>query len=228
MLGSHSRSICKSWDMLQGENASDGVGGRLRRLLALRGETIKALSDRTGIPYRTLHNHVGGSAKPNADQLALLVEAGIDANFLLTGRLTSETSLLKIVLSEDEKFSLIADSEILQAIDRRAVGIVDAILAAELHHAELITFDKVIDLYKLSVQRLAILFKGSELLISDARRKGVSLDALIGPMLDVATGVFVKELANVTANPVARTSELSSPDAAQPASKKAKSASRPE
>lgn len=187
--------------MSQEENALFGIGSRLRRLLVLRGETIKALSDRTGIPYRTLHNHVGGSAKPNADQLALLVEAGFDANFLLTGKLAAESSLLKVALSGKENSLLFADAELFQAVNRRAIGIVDAILAAAPAEGEApVTLEKVIELYRLSAFRLANLLEGSEILIASARKKGVSVDKLVGPMLDVATRVYVKELAETFAN----------------------------
>jgi transcriptional regulator with XRE-family HTH domain len=71
---------------MQAQSADNIIGGRLRRLLRMRGQSIREFSEIAGIPYRTLQDYLAGKAKPGAEQLARVAAAGLDVNFLLTGK----------------------------------------------------------------------------------------------------------------------------------------------
>ncbi|AMO48467.1 phage repressor protein [Enterobacter sp. FY-07] len=60
---------------------------RLREAMDTKGLTIKALSDLSKIPYRSLQNYLRGEREPNAEALvALSTHLGISIDWLLTGR----------------------------------------------------------------------------------------------------------------------------------------------
>lgn len=60
---------------------------RLREAMDANGLTIKALSDLSKIPYRSLQNYLRGEREPNAEALvALGTHLGISIDWLLTGK----------------------------------------------------------------------------------------------------------------------------------------------
>ncbi|MBD8144637.1 helix-turn-helix domain-containing protein [Pantoea agglomerans] len=60
---------------------------RLREAMDSKGLTIKALSDLSKIPYRSLQNYLRGEREPNAEALvALSTHLGISIDWLLTGK----------------------------------------------------------------------------------------------------------------------------------------------
>lgn len=60
---------------------------RLREAMDAKGLTIKALSDLSKIPYRSLQNYLRGEREPNAEALvALGAHLGISIDWLLTGK----------------------------------------------------------------------------------------------------------------------------------------------
>ncbi|HCR1008181.1 TPA: helix-turn-helix domain-containing protein [Citrobacter koseri] len=60
---------------------------RLREAMDAKGLTIKALSDLSKIPYRSLQNYLRGEREPNAEALvALGTHLGISIDWLLTGK----------------------------------------------------------------------------------------------------------------------------------------------
>ncbi|MCW6569408.1 helix-turn-helix domain-containing protein [Yersinia ruckeri] len=60
---------------------------RLREAMDVKGLTIKALSDLSKIPYRSLQNYLRGEREPNAEALvALGTHLGISIDWLLTGK----------------------------------------------------------------------------------------------------------------------------------------------
>lgn len=60
---------------------------RLRESMDGKGLTIKALSDLSKIPYRSLQNYLRGEREPNAEALvALSAHLGISIDWLLTGK----------------------------------------------------------------------------------------------------------------------------------------------
>ncbi|OVZ83383.1 MULTISPECIES: helix-turn-helix domain-containing protein [Yersiniaceae] len=59
---------------------------RLREAMDSKSLTIKALSDLSKIPYRSLQNYLRGEREPNAEALvALSTHLGISIDWLLTG-----------------------------------------------------------------------------------------------------------------------------------------------
>lgn len=62
------------------------VSARLEQVIAEKGMSIKALSDKTGIPYRSMQNYFSGEREPNLDNLRKIVATlGVDANWFLFG-----------------------------------------------------------------------------------------------------------------------------------------------
>lgn len=60
---------------------------RLREAMDAKGLTIKALSDLSKIPYRSLQNYLRGEREPNAEALiALSAHLNISIDWLLTGK----------------------------------------------------------------------------------------------------------------------------------------------
>ncbi|MCN8080716.1 helix-turn-helix domain-containing protein [Escherichia coli] len=60
---------------------------RLREAMVAKSLTIKALSDLSKIPYRSLQNYLRGEREPNAEALvALSTHLNISIDWLLTGK----------------------------------------------------------------------------------------------------------------------------------------------
>ena len=60
---------------------------RLREAMDAKGLTIKALSDLSKIPYRSLQNYLRGEREPNAEALvSLSTHLNISIDWLLTGK----------------------------------------------------------------------------------------------------------------------------------------------
>ena len=60
---------------------------RLREAMDAKSLTIKALSDLSKIPYRSLQNYLRGEREPNAEALvALSTHLNISIDWLLTGK----------------------------------------------------------------------------------------------------------------------------------------------
>lgn len=63
-----------------------GIGIRLKEVLKDQDLTIKEVSKRCDIPYRTLQNYLLGEREPNAKALATIgTQLGISLDWLLTG-----------------------------------------------------------------------------------------------------------------------------------------------
>lgn len=67
------------------------LSNRLRHYVAWQGVSLTTFAATTGIPYRSLQDYVAGKRLPSGEQLIRLHEAGIDLNWLLTGKLTIRT-----------------------------------------------------------------------------------------------------------------------------------------
>lgn len=59
---------------------------RLRTAIERSGRTLREFSAQSGVPYRTLQNYLAGDRKPGAEALEQFCDAGLDINWLLTGR----------------------------------------------------------------------------------------------------------------------------------------------
>jgi transcriptional regulator with XRE-family HTH domain len=185
---------------MEEKNAEPDIGTRLRRLLKLRGESLKSFAERAGIPYRTLQSHVAGLIKPSAEQLAKISLAGIDINFLLTGRARRFGLLLEREgPAEEDLFYILADADVIDAIDRKAKKIVTGLLTEHLRDGDQLEFDWLLSTYLGLVAALAEVFARSRPPIEDARKVGMSVTQLIDSVLDVAgQTVAVKLLARAT------------------------------
>lgn len=103
------------------------LASRLKRYLTFSGKTLRDFEKETGIPYRSLQSYVSGKSKPGADQLVLMVAAGIDVNWLLTGKFPSNPlhGLLRSQDGEDNRDLIAADATMAAAILYRINQITD-------------------------------------------------------------------------------------------------------
>lgn len=59
---------------------------RLKEAMAVKFQTVKELSEATGIPYPSLREYLSGKKRPGFDALASFVKStGVSADWLLTG-----------------------------------------------------------------------------------------------------------------------------------------------
>lgn len=65
--------------------AAKAFSERLRLELSARGVLIVEFARQTGLPYRTIQNHLVGTRSPGMPHLLAYARAGIDLNWLVTG-----------------------------------------------------------------------------------------------------------------------------------------------
>lgn len=103
---------------------------RLRFAIALRGLSIRDFSDLAQIPYRTMQDYLAGISKPGADQLAKLSAAGIDLNWLLTGRVPSILNSGETTEGLESSLDLFgADARLLEALLNSSYRLADQFAA---------------------------------------------------------------------------------------------------
>ncbi|WP_048822612.1 helix-turn-helix domain-containing protein [Morganella morganii] len=91
---------------------------RLREAIDAKNLTIKALSDLSKIPYRSLQNYLRGEREPNADALITLsAQLGISIDWLLTGK-GEATGIEKVQLTNQEQHFNQSDLKILELLNQ--------------------------------------------------------------------------------------------------------------
>ncbi|EAS6529531.1 helix-turn-helix transcriptional regulator [Salmonella enterica subsp. enterica serovar Montevideo] len=91
---------------------------RLREAMVAKSLTIKALSDLSKIPYRSLQNYLRGEREPNAEALvALSTHLNISIDWLLTGK--GETvGVEKVQLANQEQHFNQSDLKLLELLNQ--------------------------------------------------------------------------------------------------------------
>jgi len=180
---------------MQAESTEYTIGGRLRRLLRLRNQSIRDFSEATGIPYRTLQDYLAGKAKPGADQLGRIAAAGVDVNLLLTGKTRRTGYTVRTdAPADDEVYYILADIEILEAIDRKAKDTITALLKEHLKPDDDLTFETLLMVYLSLLQRLADIFARTNPPIEQARKVGMSVSKLVDSILEASTQIAVARM----------------------------------
>lgn len=91
---------------------------RLREAMDGKGLTIKALSDLSKIPYRSLQNYLRGEREPNAEALvALGAHLGISIDWLLTGKGEVAGTDKKPSANQDQHFNQ-SDLKLLELLNQ--------------------------------------------------------------------------------------------------------------
>lgn len=62
------------------------ISKRLRQVCEAKSWKIKDFAEHTGISYRTLQGYVGGEREPNAEGMAAIAKAGVNLNWLVSGK----------------------------------------------------------------------------------------------------------------------------------------------
>jgi transcriptional regulator with XRE-family HTH domain len=180
---------------MQEKSTDFTIGHRLRRLLGLRGQSIREFSDATGIPYRTLQDYLGDKSKPGAEQLARIASAGIDVNLLLSGKARRFGYLLEIPApADDEVYYILGDMEVLNAIDRKAKEAITGLLKEHLKDGEKLSFEELLAAYLRLFMLLADVFARSSPPINEARKAGMSVARLIDSILDASAQIAAAKL----------------------------------
>lgn len=103
------------------------IGGRLRAFVAWRGFSLRAFSEQTGIPYRTLQKYVANVAAPGAEHLARISNAGVEMNWLVTGEIASDYAKgLKVDFARPGVALFCADVNLFKEILGRAIDLAAA------------------------------------------------------------------------------------------------------
>ncbi|WP_156839891.1 helix-turn-helix domain-containing protein [Novosphingobium aquimarinum] len=71
---------------MQEEYTESRAGERLRASIEGRGLSLAAFSRQCGVPYRSLQDYVSGKSRPGFEQLMKFSNAGLDVDFILTGK----------------------------------------------------------------------------------------------------------------------------------------------
>jgi transcriptional regulator with XRE-family HTH domain len=180
---------------MQAKSVEYTIGTRLRRLLRLRRQSIREFSEATGIPYRTLQDYLAGKAKPGAEQLGRVALAGLDVNFLLTGKARRVGYRIKDTApADDEAYYLLADMEVVEAIDRKAKDTISELLKEHLKAGNDLTFDMLLETYVQLFSSLADVFSRTDPPIEAARRAGMSVAQLIDSILDASAHIVAARL----------------------------------
>jgi len=180
---------------MQEKSAEPSVGTRLRRLLRLRGQSIREFSEAAGIPYRTLQDYLAGKAKPGADQLARIAGAGIDVNFLLNGKARRMGVWIPDdAPPDDETYYVLADAEVINAVNRKAKDILNGLLQEHLKPGDDLTFDALFDAYLSLSIRLLEIFARTNPPLEEARKAGMSVKQVIDSILDATAQIIATRL----------------------------------
>ena len=156
---------------------------------------IREFSDLTGIPYRTLQDYLGDKSKPGAEQLARISAVGLDVNLLLTGTSRRFGYLIDDAAPpDDESHYILADLEILEAIDRKAKEAITETLKRYLKPDETLTFDFLFAAYMQMVGVLTRAFARAAPPIEEARKLGMSVGKLIDLTLDGVVQITAAKL----------------------------------
>ncbi len=107
------------------EDQGKALGRRLRLFIELRGQSIPVFAEEKEIPARTLNHYIAGRRTPGTDNLLRLAAAGLDVDWLLTGRLRVGAPSLLAELDESESV-VGADRQLLELLEVEACKAADA------------------------------------------------------------------------------------------------------
>lgn len=62
------------------------ISERLKQVCEVKNWKIKDFSEQTGIAYRTLQGYIGGEREPNAEGMTGIAKAGVNLNWLVSGK----------------------------------------------------------------------------------------------------------------------------------------------
>ncbi|HDR1206512.1 TPA: helix-turn-helix transcriptional regulator, partial [Pasteurella multocida] len=62
------------------------ISKRLRQVCEAKNWKVKDFAEHTGIAYRTLQGYVGGEREPNAEGMTAIAKAGVNLNWLVSGK----------------------------------------------------------------------------------------------------------------------------------------------
>lgn len=180
---------------MEGQNEGLDIGGRLRTLLELRGESLTRFAERSGVPYRTLQNHVAGKIKPSAEQLARFADAGIDLNFLLTGkRFRFKSAIPDNTDYPEEAYYMFSDPEITKAIEEKAREIVEEFLKSSFIVGQAVSFQDLLDQYGNYIRHLAGALLKAQSIFADAKKHGMSVEGVAQTIMAISLERLAEEV----------------------------------
>jgi transcriptional regulator with XRE-family HTH domain len=179
---------------MQDEYAIYRVGERMRRLISARGQSMKAFSDQSGIPYRSLQDYVAGKNRPGFEQLQKMAAVGVDVSFLLTGihgasllRMYSQHSKQAVLLSSDREVAeLVIDGAVKAAQEVNNFR--------ELSGVQPMNVQETLDTIHYSLDLAAKVSSEMDDQLCDLRRRGVSASAVTRIILESVSSALQKRV----------------------------------
>lgn len=163
---------------MQQKSTQTSIGRRLKRWLAFKGWSIRTLADRSHVPYRTLQNYLGDERSPGAEQLAGLLRAGIDLNWLLGARPAGALTP-GYELDESDAELVNADLELMRALHKKARELVDVCQLQHLKETGApMPFERAFSLFGLLLLKLVEVAHNMASAIADLRGHGVETDKI--------------------------------------------------
>ena len=85
------------------------ISERLRQVCEAKNWKITDFAEQAGIAYRTMQGYIGGEREPNAEGMSGIAKAGVNLNWLVSGKGEMFQAVMqKNTISEQEE-KLIAD-----------------------------------------------------------------------------------------------------------------------
>lgn len=142
------------------------IGDQLRGFLRFRGLTIRAFSDSTGIPYRTLQDYLANKNRPGTAHMLAMARAGVDLNWLLLGSEDSRPAFSATTLNDwglPSSSPLRGDRAFLAEMNRRIMIVVDDTNSAHVKrfgcsksmHDMLLDYSKIWSLAARTIEEMA-------------------------------------------------------------------------
>ncbi|HBB9614264.1 TPA: helix-turn-helix transcriptional regulator [Escherichia coli] len=127
---------------------------RLREAMVAKSLTIKALSDLSKIPYRSLQNYLRGEREPNAEALvALSTHLNISIDWLLTGK--GETvGVEKVQLANQKQHFNQSDLKLLELLNQLDPEVRKELLRGAEEKQRMINMEKQLKELSAALERL--------------------------------------------------------------------------
>ena len=190
------------------EDQGKAIGRRLRLFIEMRGQSIPVFAEEKKIPSRTLNHYIAGRRTPGTDNLLRLAAAGLDVDWLLTGRLQVGAPSLLAELDESESV-VAADRRLLELLEREACKAADAYMERRrARGGEALTTHETLLVFNYYIQRTIQMAVTMRPMFAVSRLREIGINTVIDMSslinssdIDLAVDKIILEGAGVTDAP---------------------------
>lgn len=177
---------------MQDEYTQSSVGERIRRVIAARGQSLKAFSDQSGIPYRSLQDYVAGKNRPGFDQLQRMAVTGVDISYLLTGEYGG-TALRAFAQSVDKAVLLSSDREVAKLVFNGAIAAADNVNETRISNGSgHMSAQDILDTLQYALSLAVKVSSEMDDELCNLRKRGVSASAVTSVILEAVSAALLK------------------------------------